>query len=197
MKKLFYSTSMVVLFILVLNLGYAQEKQTVAAAKTAVTKEVKSTMENTAQTSTITDVITASKNHSTLLAALKNTALLETLSGAGPFTVFAPSNDAFAKIPTTALEIMMKPEYNQALTKILTGHVLSGIIKSQDIIDAIKAGAGNAIFTTLNGEKITATEEKGKIKLTDAMGNSAYISTSNITAENGIIHSIDAVFGTK
>jgi uncharacterized surface protein with fasciclin (FAS1) repeats len=197
MKKLFYSTSMVVLFILVINLGYAQEKQAVTTVKTVVPKEAKATMENAAQASSVTDVITSSKSHSTLLAALKNAALLETLSGTGPFTVFAPSNDAFTKIPTTALEIMMKPEYNQALTKILTGHVLSGVVKSQDIIDAIKAGAGNATFTTLNGDKITASEEKGKIKITDAMGNIAYISTANINAENGVIHSIDAVFGTK
>jgi uncharacterized surface protein with fasciclin (FAS1) repeats len=211
MKKFFLTTSMVASFILIVSLGFAQEKQAVATAKKTVAKVVTPVAEKitpapamasqvvaaTMQANTVADVITASKNHSTLLAALKSAGLVETLAGAGPFTVFAPTNDAFAKIPAAGLEVLLKPEYKAALTKILTGHVVSGTLKSQDVLEAIKTGGGKAILTTLSGDKITATEEKGKIKITDAAGNIAHISMADTNADNGIIHSIDAVFGTQ
>jgi uncharacterized surface protein with fasciclin (FAS1) repeats len=215
MKKFLLSTNLVATFILIINLGYAQEKQTVASVKKTVTKAVAPVSEKVApamaqqknetatsaitasQTGTVADIIAASKKHSTLLTAINNAGLLETLAGSGSITVFAPSNDAFAKIPVAGLEILLKPEYKLALTKILTGHVLSGSFKSQDILDAINAGEGKASFTTLSGDKITASKEKGKIKLTDSIGNAAYISIADIAADNGFVHTIDAVLGAN
>jgi uncharacterized surface protein with fasciclin (FAS1) repeats len=215
MKKFLLSTNMVATFILIINLGYAQEKQTVASVKKTVAKVAAPVSEKVAsamaqqknetatsaitasQTGTVADVITASKKHSTLLTAINNAGLLETLAGSGPITVFAPSNDAFAKIPAAGLEILLKPEYKLALTKILTGHVLSGSFKSQDILDAINAGEGKASFTSLSGDKITASKEKGKIKLVDSIGNAAYISIADIAADNGFIHTIDTVLGAN
>jgi uncharacterized surface protein with fasciclin (FAS1) repeats len=215
MKKSLLSTNLVATFILIINLGYAQEKQTVASVKKTVTKAVAPVSEKVApamaqqknetatsaitasQTGTVADIIAASKKHSTLLTAINNAGLLETLAGSGPITVFAPSNDAFAKIPVAGLEILLKPEYKLALTKILTGHVLSGSFKSQDILDAINAGEGKASFTTLSGDKIIASKEKGKIKLTDSIGNAAYISIADIAADNGFVHTIDAVLGAN
>lgn len=214
MKKFFLSTSMVVSFIVVVNFSYAQEKQAVVAAKKVVTntapaatkvspamatstKAVTTEITSTTQASTVADVISSSKDHTTLLAALKSAGLLETLAGSGPFTVFAPTNDAFAKIPAAGLEVLLKPEYKMALSKILTGHVVSGTLKSTDVLDAIKTGGGKAVLTTLSGDKITASEEKGKIKIVDAAGNIAFISKADIVAENGIIHSIDGTLGTQ
>lgn len=211
MKKLFFTTSLVATFILVVNVGFSQEKQAAATAKKTVAKVVTPVGEKIAtepavvsttsagllQPNTVADVIASSKNYSTLLTALKSAGLVETLAGAGPFTVFAPTNDAFAKIPTAGLDILMKPEYKAALTKILTGHVVSGSLKSNDIFEAIKTGGGKAILTTLSGDKLTAIEEKGKIRITDAAGNIAYVSLADTASDNGVIHSIDGVFGTQ
>jgi uncharacterized surface protein with fasciclin (FAS1) repeats len=199
MKKLCTTASMAVSLILLLSMSYAQEKVNAASVKTAAVSKATPAMSMADQTQggTVADIVAGSKAHSTLLVALKSAGLVETLKAAGPFTVFAPTNDAFSKIPTAALDNLLKPENKETLSKVLTGHVLSGTVKAEDIITAIKAGNGTATFATLNGDKLTATTEAGKVKLTDSAGNSAFISTAEIAADNGVVHVIDAVLAGK
>jgi uncharacterized surface protein with fasciclin (FAS1) repeats len=196
MKKFLLSTSMVVSFILIVSLGLAQEKQVMAAAKKSVSTPVvveKANSSSDKQAGTIVDVIASSKAHTTLLQAVKTAGLVDALQGAGPFTVFAPTNDAFSKIPASTLDNLFKPEGKEALTKVLSTHVLNGSIKAEDILTAIKNGNGSATFSTLNGDKLTATTEAGKVKITDSNGNVAFVTTTSINADNGIIHVLDAV----
>ena len=199
MKKLCTTATMAVSLILLSSMSYAQEKVTTAMAKTAPAAKVApiESVAVKAQGGTIADVVAASKAHSTLLIALKSAGLVETLKGAGPFTVFAPTNDAFSKVPAAALDNLLKPENKEALSKVLTGHVVSGAIKAQDILAAIKEGNGTASFATVNGDKLTATSEGGKVKLTDSAGNAAFVSTADVAANNGVIHVIDAVLAGK
>jgi uncharacterized surface protein with fasciclin (FAS1) repeats len=199
MKKLCMTASMAVSLILLVSVSYAQEKTNTAMAKSTPATSVAAVKSEAVkvQGSTIADVVAASKSHSTLLVALKSAGLVETLKGAGPFTVFAPTNDAFSKIPAAALDNLLKPENKDALSKVLTGHVVSGIIKAEDILAAIKAGNGTASFATVNGDKLTATAEGGKVKLTDSAGNAAFVSTADVAADNGVIHIIDAVLAGK
>jgi uncharacterized surface protein with fasciclin (FAS1) repeats len=202
MKKLCTTASMAVSLILLISVSYAQEKVTTASLKTApITKVAPApsmdTKTQAVQAGTVADVVAGSKAHSTLLVALKSAGLVETLKGAGPFTVFAPTNDAFSKIPAAALDNLLKPENKETLSKVLTGHVVSGTIKAEDILAAIKAGNGTATFTTVSGNKLTATAEGGKVKLTDSAGNAAFVSTADIAADNGVVHIIDAVLAGK
>src|SRR6266487_2543464 len=111
-----------------------------------------------------------SKDHTTLVAAVKAAGLVETLEGAGPFTVFAPTNEAFAKLPAGTVDTLVKPENKATLTSILTYHVVAGTMTSKDIAKAIKAGHGSATLTTVQGEPLTATMKMGKLMLTDAKG---------------------------
>jgi uncharacterized surface protein with fasciclin (FAS1) repeats len=199
MKKLCTTAFVAVSLILCSNLSYSQEKTSSTMAKaTTVTKNTAvETDVVKSQGGTIADIVAGSKSHSTLLVALKSAELVETLKSAGPFTVFAPTNDAFAKIQASALDNLLKPENKEVLTKVLTGHVISGKIKAEDIIAAIKVGNGTATYTTLNGDKLSATTEAGKVKLIDSAGNATFVSTSEILADNGIVHVIDAVLGGK
>jgi uncharacterized surface protein with fasciclin (FAS1) repeats len=199
MKKLCTTASIAVSLILCASISFAQEKINTTTAKTAVVSKTEPTlsMNNKTQKGTIADVVSGSKDHSTLLVTLKSAGLVETLKGAGPFTVFAPTNDAFSKIPTAALDNLLKPENKDILSKVLTGHVVSGSIKAEDILAAIKTGNGSASFATVNGDKLTATMEGGKVKLTDSAGNAAYVSNADVAADNGVIHIIDAVLAGK
>ncbi len=202
MKKFFLSTNMVAFLIIFACSAYAQEKQPMAAAKKTVVATTPISPTKTSvptptpiQTSSVTEIIGASKIHTTLLVALKATNLLEALQGAGPFTVFAPTNDAFAKIPTTTLDNLLKPESKEALSKTLSAHVVAGNVSADDILAAIKNGSGTASFTTIAGEKLNATLEGGKVKIADAAGNAAFVTTANLSASNGVVHVIDAVLG--
>jgi uncharacterized surface protein with fasciclin (FAS1) repeats len=198
MKKFCLATSMVVMSFVCVQ---AQEKMATSTEKAAVssatTKPAKAAatnaMASTSQAGTVADIIAGSKDHSTLLAALKAAGLEEALKGAGPFTVLAPTNDAFAAVPKADVENLMKPEGKEALTKVLSGHVIMGSNKSTDILATIKAGGGTAVLTTLSGEKITATEEGGKIKLTSASGKSATVTSGDLSADNGVVHVISGV----
>jgi uncharacterized surface protein with fasciclin (FAS1) repeats len=202
MKKFFLSTNMVALFVFITISTNAQQKQVMTAAKKAaspitaavpIKADIAPAPVN--QSGSVTDIIAGSKVHTTLLAALKAAGLVEALQGTGPFTVFAPTNDAFAKIPTATLDNLLKPESKDALSKTLTAHVISGNITAEDVLTAIKTGNGTASYTSLGGEKLTATAEGGRVKLTDAAGNAAYVSTANLTGTNGVVHVIDAVLG--
>ena len=135
-----------------------------------------------------------SKDHTTLVAAVKAAGLVETLQGKGPFTVFAPINGAFAVLPAGTVETLLKPENKSALTGVLTYHVLSGRYTAKDIQKAIKKGKGTATFTTVNGQKLTAMMNGPmNVVLKDANGGMANISTYDVWQSNGVIHVIDHV----
>ena len=134
-----------------------------------------------------------SKDHTTLVAAVKAAGLVETLSGPGPFTVFAPTNKAFGKLPAGTVDTLVKPENKATLTKILTYHVVSGAMDSKAIAKAIKAGHGTATLTTVQGEPLTAKMMGGKLMLVDAKGGMSMVTTANVYQSNGVIHVVDTV----
>lgn len=148
----------------------------------------------TAQTkSDIVGVAAASKAHTTLVAAVKAAGLVETLKGKGPFTVFAPTNDAFAKLPSGTVESLLKPENKAKLAGILTYHVVAGNLSAKAVLAAIKKGNGTAELTTVAGGKLTAAIENGKVVLTTANGEKATVTATDLKASNGVIHVIDSV----
>ncbi|MCA6435178.1 MAG: fasciclin domain-containing protein [Bacteroidota bacterium] len=150
-----------------------------------------------AQTSDVVDIAISSKDHTTLVAAVKAADLVTTLKGKGPFTVFAPSNSAFDKLPKGTVESLLKPESKEALVKLLTYHVVSGNLKASDVLAAIKAGKGKAIVKTVQGENLIATLENGKVILTDEKGGKAVVTATDLTASNGVVHVIDSVVMPK
>nr|WP_223799724.1 fasciclin domain-containing protein [Sphingomonas nostoxanthinifaciens] len=144
-------------------------------------------------TKTIVDNAVNSKDHTTLVAAVKAAGLVDTLSGPGPFTVFAPTNEAFAKLPAGTVDTLVKPENKDMLTKILTYHVVSGRMTGKDIAAAIKAGSGKATLTTVEGEPLTASMMGGKLMLTDAKGGMSTVTIKDVMQSNGVIHVVDTV----
>jgi len=131
--------------------------------------------------------------NTTLVAAVKAAGLVPTLEGKGPFTVFAPTNDAFAKLPAGTVDTLLKPENKDQLVKVLTYHVVAGRIDSKKLLKDIKKGGGKAVLTTVDGEPLTFTEGDGKIMITDAKGGMATVTTADVYQSNGVIHVIDAV----
>jgi uncharacterized surface protein with fasciclin (FAS1) repeats len=150
-----------------------------------------------AQTSDVVDVAISSKDHTTLVAAVKAADLVTTLKSKGPFTVFAPSNSAFDKLPKGTVENLLKPESKEALVKLLTYHVVAGNLKASDVLAAIKAGKGKAVVKTVQGENLTASLENGKVILTDEKGGKAVVTATDLTASNGVVHVIDSVVMPK
>ena len=144
-------------------------------------------------TKTIVQNAVTAPNLTTLVAAVKAAGLVETLSGPGPFTVFAPTNDAFAKLPAGTVESLVKPEAKPTLTKILTYHVVAGRLSAKHIIKLIKHGHGSATLTTVQGEPLTATLEGGLVILTDAKGGKSTVTTADVFQSNGVVHVIDTV----
>ena len=135
-----------------------------------------------------------SADHTTLVAAVKAAGLVETLEGPGPFTVFAPTNEAFAKLPAGTVETLLKPENKTTLTKVLTYHVVSGRLSASDLKKQIKAGNGNAELTTVEGGKLWASLQDGNhIILKDEKGGTALVTIPNVFQSNGVIHVIDSV----
>ncbi|HEX8447732.1 MAG TPA: fasciclin domain-containing protein [Sphingomonas sp.] len=134
-----------------------------------------------------------SKDHTTLVAAVKAAGLVETLSGPGPFTVFAPTNAAFAKLPAGTVDTLVMPENKATLTGILTYHVVAGRMTAKDIAKAIKTGGGKATLTTVNGEPLTASMMGKQIMLTDAKGGMSHVTQGDVLQSNGVIHVIDTV----
>ena len=134
-----------------------------------------------------------SADHTTLVAAVKAAGLVETLEGAGPFTVFAPTNEAFAKLPAGTVDTLLKPENKATLTKVLTYHVVVGRVSASDLKKQIKAGNGTAELTTVEGGKLWATEEGNRIMLKDEKGGTTWVTIPNVFQSNGVIHVVDAV----
>jgi uncharacterized surface protein with fasciclin (FAS1) repeats len=134
-----------------------------------------------------------SKDHTTLVAAVKAAGLAPTLAGAGPFTVFAPTNEAFDKLPPGTVATLVKPESKATLVKILTYHVVAGRMTSTDIAAAIQAGGGRATLTTVEGEPLTASMDGDKLVLTDAKGGMSTVTIPDVIQSNGVIHVVDTV----
>jgi uncharacterized surface protein with fasciclin (FAS1) repeats len=134
-----------------------------------------------------------SADHTTLVAAVKAAGLVETLQGPGPFTVFAPTNMAFSKLPAGAVDSLLKPEMKPALTKVLTYHVVAGRLSSLDLKKQIKMGSGTATLKTVSGGTLWAMEQGGHIVLKDEKGAMATITQANVFQSNGVIHVVDAV----
>ena len=138
-----------------------------------------------------------SKDHTTLVAAVTAAGLAETLSGAGPFTVFAPTNEAFAKLPAGTVETLLKPENKDTLVKILTCHVVGKDVMSDALKGMIADDKGTHPVPTLGGCTLQATYEGDMIKLTDEMGNVATVTQADVKQSNGVIHVIDTVMLPK
>ena len=134
-----------------------------------------------------------SKDHKTLVAAVKAAGLVETLQSKGPFTVFAPTDAAFAKLPAGTVESLVKPENKAMLTKILTYHVLPGNYSSKQVWAAVKAGNGKAMMKTVQGEQLTFWTKGKDLYVTDAKGNKAKVTIADVNQSNGVIHVIDTV----
>jgi len=139
-----------------------------------------------------------SKDHTTLVAAVKAAGLVETLSGAGPFMVFAPTNDAFAKLPAGTVDTLLKPENKAALTKVLTSHVVGKAVMSDAIGKMVDDDKGAHPVKTLSGAMLMAKKSKdGKLTLTDESGGTATVTIADVKQSNGVIHVIDAVLLPK
>jgi len=146
-----------------------------------------------AQDKDVVDIAISSKDHTTLVAAVKAADLVGTLKGKGPFTVFAPTNAAFDKLPKGTVEGLLKPDSKAALSGILTYHVVSGNVDAAAVVAAIKAGNGKAVLTTVNGATLTASLEGDKVILTDSKGGTAIVTATDLKGSNGVIHVIDTV----
>jgi len=142
---------------------------------------------------TIVENASKSADHTTLVAAVKAAGLVETLSGPGPFTVFAPTNAAFAKLPAGAVDGLLKPAAKADLSKVLTYHVVPGTMAAAQLSAAIKAAGGKAELTTVQGAKLTATEAGGKITLTDSKGGKSTVTQADVVQSNGVVHVVDSV----
>lgn len=141
----------------------------------------------------VVDIAIASEAHTTLVAAVKAAGLVETLKGEGPFTIFAPTNAAFDKLPEGTVATLLKPENKATLTQILTYHVIAGELDSKAVVAAIEAGNGTATVETVSGGQLKAMLVDGNVWLEDENGGKAQVTVVDLKGENGVIHVIDAV----
>ncbi|HRJ62769.1 fasciclin domain-containing protein [Brevundimonas sp. UBA2416] len=142
---------------------------------------------------TIVENAVNSRDHTTLVAAVTAAGLVETLSGPGPFTVFAPTNAAFAKLPAGTVDTLVQPANKATLTRILTYHVVPGRVSAADLMAQIRAGGGQARLTTVEGGVLTATMRGSAVILTDEMGGVANVTQADVFQSNGVIHVTDTV----
>jgi uncharacterized surface protein with fasciclin (FAS1) repeats len=142
---------------------------------------------------TIVENAVNSPDHTTLVAAVKAAGLVDTLSGAGPFTVFAPVNNAFAQLPAGTVDTLLRPENKGTLQSVLTYHVVPGRVTAADLMALISAGGGTARLTTVQGASLTAQMMGNQIMLTDGKGGQAHVTQGDVLQSNGVIHVIDKV----
>jgi len=182
MKSYFKSIGAVLSSILLLSsVANAQEKTVMVGG--AAMSPSKNIVENAVN----------SKDHTTLVAAVTAAGLVETLSGAGPFTVFAPTNDAFNKLPAGTVETLLKPENKEKLAAVLTYHVVAGNINSTTLVDLIKKNSGKFTAKTVQGGELTFSIKGKNVIVTDENGGTAKVTIKDATQSNGVIHVIDAV----
>lgn len=183
MKKILFSAIALVAMAFSNNV-YAQKNPMVGGAAMYADKD-------------IVDNAVNSKDHTTLVAAVKAAGLVETLKSAGPFTVFAPTNDAFAKLPAGTVETLVKPENKATLTTILTYHVVAGKLGSKEVAAAIKAGGGKAELATVQGGKLWIYMEGKNVMIKDEKGGTAKVTIADVFQSNGVIHVVDTVLMPK
>jgi uncharacterized surface protein with fasciclin (FAS1) repeats len=179
MKK-FFALSLLALLTMLASNAFAQKSVMVGGAPMFPNKNI---IENAVN----------SKDHTTLVAAVKAAGLIETLQGPGPFTVFAPVNAAFDALPAGTVDTLLKPENKGTLTSVLTYHVVAARLNSKALERMIKQGGGRAMLKTVQGGELTATMSGSDINITDAKGNTARITITNVNQSNGVIHVIDRV----
>ena len=179
MKKILFG-----FFALVLTLGLSSVETSAQYADKKAKKD-------------IVDTAMATDQLSTLVAAVKAADLVNTLKGAGPFTVFAPANDAFAALPAGTVDSLLQPENKSALTKVLTYHVVAGKVAAKDVAAAIKAGNGRAELTTVQGGKLVAMLDGQDVVLMDEMGRRSKVTAVDVMTSNGVVHLIDSVVMPK
>ena len=183
----FFATAIVAFGLLVGTTSFAQMKEKTVEVGGAPMYPSKNIVENAVN----------SKDHTTLVAAVKAAGLVDVLMSEGPFTVFAPTNAAFEKLPKGTVETLLKSENKEMLAKILTYHVAAGKWSAQDIMDAVKKGKGKYTFKTVSGNSLTAWMKGKDLYITDENGNSAKITIADVNQKNGVIHVIDAVVTPK
>lgn len=179
MKKV-KQLSLLLIAALAINTSFAQKTVEVGGAPMYPSKNI---IENAVN----------SKDHTTLVAAVKAAGLVETLQGAGPFTVFAPVNAAFDKLPMGTVDALLKPENKAMLTGVLTYHVVAGKLDSKELMKKIKEGKGKATLTTVQGGKLTLMRKGNTLVLTDEKGGMSHITIKDVYQSNGVIHVIDTV----
>ncbi len=145
------------------------------------------------ETKNIVENAVNSKDHTTLVAAVKAAGLVDTLARPGPFTVFAPTNAAFEKLPAGTVDTLLKPENKATLATVLTYHVVPGTMTAADLAAKAKANGGKAVLTTVQGAKLTVWGKDGKWYVTDAKGGQAQITIADVKQSNGVIHVVDSV----
>ena len=145
----------------------------------------------------IIDNAVNSKDHTTLVAAVKAAGLVDTLKGTGPFTVFAPTNAAFSALPAGTVDTLLKPESKPALSKVLTYHVVAGKMDAAALTKAIMAGGGKATLKTVSGGTLTATAAGGSVMVMDESGGTAKVTIADVVQSNGVIHVVDKVLLPK
>ncbi len=141
----------------------------------------------------IVDNAVNSRDHTTLVAAVKAAGLVDTLKGAGPFTVFAPTNDAFGALPAGTVDTLLKPENKATLAQVLTYHVVPGRVDARALAEQIRSGGGKATLKTAAGGTLTAMMRGNDVVVTDAKGNAAKVTTADVYQSNGVIHVVDKV----
>lgn len=181
------SVSLMLVAALLMNVSFAQKNEKTVEVGGAAMYPSKNIVDNAMN----------SKDHATLVAAVKAAGLVETLQGKGPFTVFAPTDEAFGMLPAGTVESLVKPENKAQLTAILTYHVVAGRLDSKELEKWIKKGNGNAELTTIAGGKLWVTKKDGKWWIKDEKGGMAAITTPNVYQSNGVIHVIDHVLMPK
>ncbi len=177
--------------------GFAHAADTLTKSTTSVETTTHTVMVGGAEmypTKNIVENASASKDHTTLVAAVKAAGLVETLSGPGPFTVFAPTDAAFAKLPTGTVDTLLKPENKAKLAGILKYHVVAGKMTAKDIATAIAdSSSKKATLKSVEGETLTASLEGDKVVLTDAKGGKSVVTQADVMQSNGVVHVVDTV----
>jgi uncharacterized surface protein with fasciclin (FAS1) repeats len=146
---------------------------------------------------TIVENAVNSKDHTTFFAAVEAAGLVETLQGEGPFTVFAPVNKAFDKLPKGTVEKLLKPENMAALIAVITYHVIAGKVSAADFVAAVKKGDGAARYKTLEGEELTVRQDGRRLQIIDAKGGNSFVTIADANQKNGVIHVVDTVLLPK
>ncbi|AFU70054.1 secreted protein with fasciclin repeat domain [Psychroflexus torquis ATCC 700755] len=197
MKKLILSLSVIAMIAFTSCKNSETEEKEVAEQEEVAVETETSTEGMMEEPQTIVEIAVGNENFSTLVVALKAAGLVETLSSEGPFTVFAPTNDAFGKLPEGTVPTLVMPENKEKLAGILTYHVVSGEFMAADVVNAITENDGSFTIPTVQGEELVATLEGESVILTDANGNKSTVVIADVDASNGVIHAIDSVVMPK